>query len=38
VIHVIGDNARTPKPERSTAVRDDLKKWGRRVVLPYLPT
>jgi transposase len=38
VIHVICDNARTHKPERSKVVREYLKQWGRRVVLHYLPT
>jgi putative transposase len=38
VIHVVCDNARTHKPERSKAVRDYLATWGDRVVLHYLPT
>jgi transposase len=38
VIHVVCDNARTHKPERSKAVREYLAAWGGRVVLHYLPT
>jgi putative transposase len=38
VIHVVCDNARTHKPERSKAVRAYLAAWGGRVVLHYLPT
>ncbi len=38
VIHVICDNARTHKPQRSKAVRAYLAEWGGRVVLHYLPT
>jgi len=38
VIHVVCDNARTHKPERSKAVREYLAAWGERVVLHYLPT
>jgi putative transposase len=38
VIHVVCDNARTHKPERSKAVRQYLAAWGGRVVLHYLPT
>jgi transposase len=38
VIHVVCDNARTHKPERSQAVREYLAAWGGRVVLHYLPT
>jgi putative transposase len=38
VIHVICDNARTHKPERSKAVGQYLAEWGGRVVLHYLPT
>lgn len=38
VIHVVCDNARTHKPERSRAVKDYVARWGGRVVLHYLPT
>src|SRR5205085_632409 len=38
VIHVVCDNARAHKPERSKAVRAYLAAWGGRVVLHYLPT
>jgi putative transposase len=38
VIHVVCDNARAHKPERSKAVREYLGAWGGRVVLHYLPT
>src|SRR5262245_45448214 len=38
VIHVVCDNARTHKPERSKLVRQYLAAWGGRVVLHYLPT
>ena len=38
VIHVVCDNARTHKAERSKAVRAYLAAWGGRVVLHYLPT
>jgi putative transposase len=38
VIHVVCDNARAHKPERSKAVREYLAAWGGRVVLHYLPT
>jgi transposase len=38
VIHVVCDNARTHKPERSRAVKEYLAEWGGRVVLHYLPT
>lgn len=37
VIHVICDNARFHTAGGSKLVRDYLKKWGRRVVLHYLP-
>jgi putative transposase len=38
VIHVVCDNARTHKPERSRAVKEYVAEWGGRVVLHYLPT
>jgi transposase len=38
VVHVICDNARTHKPEKSKAVKAYLAEWGHRVVLHYLPT
>jgi putative transposase len=38
VIHVVCDNARTHKPERSKVVRRYQQEWGGRVVLHYLPT
>ncbi|MBX9681512.1 MAG: IS630 family transposase [Gemmataceae bacterium] len=38
VIHVICDNAAFHKPDRSTAVRAYLERWGHRVKLHYLPT
>jgi putative transposase len=38
VIHVICDNARTHKPEKSRLVKEYLGRWGHRVVLHYLPT
>ena len=38
VIHVVCDNARTHKPERSRAVKEYLARWGGRVVIHYLPT
>jgi putative transposase len=38
VIHIVCDNARTHKPERSKVVRAYLAEWGGRVVLHYLPT
>jgi putative transposase len=38
VIHVICDNARFHKPEKSKAVRAYLAQWSGRVVLHYLPT
>jgi transposase len=38
VIHVVCDNARTHRPERSKAVQEYLARWGGRVVLHYLPT
>ena len=38
VVHVVCDNARTHKPERSRLVREYLEAWGQRVVLHYLPT
>jgi transposase len=37
VIHVVCDNAGTHKPERSRLVKEYQAKWGRRVVLHYLP-
>jgi putative transposase len=37
VIHVVCDNARTHRPERSKAVRAYLEEWCGRVVLHYLP-
>lgn len=37
VIHVVCDNARTHKPERSKAVKEYLGRWGGRVVIHYLP-
>jgi transposase len=38
VVHVVCDNARTHRPERSKAVKEYLGRWGGRVVLHYLPT
>ncbi len=38
VIHVVCDNARTHKPDKSKAVKAYLAEWGQRVVLHYLPT
>jgi putative transposase len=38
VLHVVCDNARTHKAERSRAVKEYLARWGGRVVLHYLPT
>jgi putative transposase len=38
VVHVVCDNARTHKSERSRLVKQYLEAWGRRVVLHYLPT
>jgi len=38
VIHVVCDNARTHKAERSKAVKEYMARWGGRVVLHYLPT
>jgi hypothetical protein len=38
VVHVICDNARTPKPDKSKASRAYLAEWRHRVVLYYLPT
>jgi putative transposase len=38
VIHVICDNARTHKPDKSTAVKKYLAEWSGRVVVHYLPT
>src|SRR5262249_19904487 len=38
VIHVVCDNARTHKPDRSKLVAEYLGAWGGRVVLHYLPT
>jgi putative transposase len=38
VVHVVCDNARTHKPDKSKAVRAYLAEWGHRVVLHYLPT
>jgi transposase len=37
VIHVVGDNANTHRPEKSLLVRAYLGEWGGRVVLHYLP-
>jgi transposase len=37
VIHVVCDNARTHKPEKSRLVQEYLEAWGHRVVLHYLP-
>jgi putative transposase len=37
VVHVVCDNARTHKPDKSKAVKAYLDKWGHRVVLHYLP-
>jgi putative transposase len=37
VIHVVCDNARTHKPDKSKAVKAYLADWGHRVVLHYLP-
>jgi putative transposase len=38
VVHVICDNARTHKPEKSKAVNEYLATWDSRVVVHYLPT
>jgi transposase len=38
VIHVICDNARTHKPDKSKDVRKYLVLWGKRVEIHYLPT
>jgi putative transposase len=38
VLHVVCDNARPHKPERSKVVGEYLARWGGRVVLHYLPT
>jgi transposase len=38
VVHVICDNARTHKPDKSKAVRAYLAAWAGRVVVHYLPT
>jgi transposase len=38
VVHVVCDNARTHRPERSKDVQKYLAEWGGRVVLHYLPT
>jgi transposase len=38
VIHVVCDNARTHKPEKSREVQTYLARWGGRVELHYLPT
>jgi putative transposase len=37
VVHVICDNARTHKPDKSKAVKEYLAAWEGRVVLHYLP-
>lgn len=37
VVHVLCDNARTHKPDKSKAVKAYLAEWGHRVVLHYLP-
>lgn len=36
-IHVVCDNARFHRPERSRKVAEYLRKWGHRVQLHYLP-
>ena len=38
VVHVICDNARTHKPDKSKAVRKYLAEWAGRVIVHYLPT
>jgi putative transposase len=38
VIHVICDNARIHKPDKSKAVQKYLEEWAERVVIHYLPT
>jgi transposase len=38
VIHVICDNARTHKPDKSKVVKQYLADWSGRVVVHYLPT
>jgi transposase len=38
VVHVVCDNARVHKPEQARLVKEYLGRWGRRVVLHYLPT
>jgi putative transposase len=38
VVHVVCDNARTHKEERSRLGKQYLAAWGQRVVLHYLPT
>jgi transposase len=38
VVHVICDNARTHKPDKSKAVKKYLAEWSGRVVIHYLPT
>jgi putative transposase len=38
VIHVVCDNARTHKAEKSRLVKAYLEAWGQRVVLHYLPS
>jgi transposase len=37
VVHVICDNARTHKPDKSRSVKEYLALWDHRVVLHYLP-
>jgi transposase len=37
VVHVICDNARTHKPDKSEAVKAYMAKWAGRVVVHYLP-
>jgi len=37
VVHVVCDNARTHKPDKSKAVKAYLAGWEHRVVLHYLP-
>jgi putative transposase len=38
VIHILCDNARTHKPDKSKVVRAYLAAWAGRVVVHYLPT
>lgn len=37
VLPILGDNARTHKPEQARLVKEYLGRWGGRVVLHYLP-